>query len=363
MTTSSSSIIKTLLILFLVIAGLYFAKVFLMPLAIGGILATLFLPLCKWLEGIKVPKGLAAIACLLLFLIALTGIGMLLGWQISELARDFSKITEKVIDTGNRIQEFIFSNFGISIKEQSQILKKEQPSISSIMQKVLGSVSYVLTNFILVLVYIFLLLYYRNHIRRFIVKLTPAAQQNEMKLVINSITHVSQQYLLGLAKMIVCLWIMYGIGFSIIGVKNALFFAIICGLLEIIPFIGNITGTTLTLLVASAQGASFLMLGFILGTYLLVQAIQGWVLSPLIVGPQVKINPFTTIVVLIVGNLIWGIPGIFIAIPLIAMFKIVCDHIDQLKPYGFLIGEIETIKREPDFVKKIKSRFVKKRSK
>ncbi len=363
MTTSSSSFIKTLLILFLVIAGLYFAKVFLMPLAIGGILATLFLPLCKWLEGVKVPKGLAAIACLLLFLISLTGIGMLLGWQISELGKDFSKISEKAIDTGNRIQEFIFSNFGISIKEQSQILKKEQPSISSIMQKVLGSVSYVLTNFILVLVYIFLLLYYRNHIRRFIVKLTPTAQQNEMKLVINSITHVSQQYLLGLAKMIVCLWIMYGIGFSIIGVKNALFFAIICGLLEIIPFIGNITGTTLTLLVASAQGASFLMLGFILGTYLLVQAIQGWVLSPLIVGPQVKINPFTTIVVLIVGNLIWGIPGIFIAIPLIAMFKIACDHIDQLKPYGFLIGEVETVKGEPDFIKKIKSRFVKKRSK
>jgi predicted PurR-regulated permease PerM len=285
---------------------------------------------------------------------------MLLGWQISELAKDFSKIAEKAIDTGNRIQEFIFSNFGISIKEQSQILKKEQPSISGIMQKVLGSVSYALTNFILVLVYIFLLLYYRNHIRRFIVKITPPSQQKEMEQVLNSITHVSQQYLLGLAKMIVCLWIMYGIGFSIIGVKNALFFAIICGLLEIIPFIGNITGTTLTLLVTAAQGASFLMLGFILGTYMLIQTIQGGVLSPLIVGPQVKINPFTTIVVLIIGNLIWGIPGIFIAIPLVAMFKIVCDHIEPLKPYGFLIGDTETKKRESDFIKKIKTRFVKK---
>ncbi|RPH31870.1 MAG: AI-2E family transporter [Bacteroidales bacterium] len=360
MTTSSSSIIKKLLILFLVIAGLYYAKVFLMPLAIGGILATLFLPLCKWLEGKKVPKGLAAISCLLAFLITLSGIGILLGWQISELASDFSNITEKAIDTGNRIQEFIFNNFNISLKEQSQILKKEQPSITGIMQKVVGSLTYVLTNFILVLVYIFLLLYYRNHIRRFIVKLTPPSQQNEMEQVLNSITNVSQQYLLGLAKMIVCLWIMYGIGFSIIGVKNALFFAIICGLLEIVPFIGNIIGTSLTLLVAAANGASLTMLILILSTYLVVQAIQGWLLSPLIVGPQVKINPFTTIVVLIVGNLIWGVPGIFIAIPLIAMIKIVCDHIDQLKPYGFLIGEIEKIKEEPDFVKKIKSRFIKK---
>lgn len=361
MTITNSSIIKKLLILFLIIAGLYYAKVFLMPLAVGGIFATLFLPLCKWMEGIKVPKGLAAIACILVFLIALTGIGILLGWQISELSKDFYEMTQKATDIGNSIQEFIFNNFGISVKEQSQILKKEQPSITRIMQKVVGSLTYVLTNFILVLVYIFLLLFYRNHIRRFIVKLTPAAQQNEMEQVLNSITNVSQQYLLGLAKMIVCLWIMYGIGFSIIGVKNALFFAIICGLLEIVPFIGNIIGTSLTLLVAAANGASLTMLILILGTYLVVQAIQGWLLSPLIVGPQVKINPFTTIVVLIVGNLIWGVPGIFIAIPLIAMFKIVCDHIDQLKPYGFLIGEIETIKGEPEFIKKIKTRFVKKK--
>jgi predicted PurR-regulated permease PerM len=241
------------------------------------------------------------------------------------------------------------------------MLKKEQPSITNIIQKVVGSLTYVLTNFILVLVYIFLLLNFRNHIRHFLIKLTPAAQQNEMEKVLNSITHVSQQYLLGLAKMIVCLWVMYSIGFSIIGVKNFLFFAIICGLLEIVPFIGNIIGTSLTLLVAAANGASLTMLILILGTYLVVQAIQGWLLSPLIVGPQVKINPFTTIVVLIVGNLIWGVPGIFIAIPLIAMFKIVCDHIDQLKPYGFLIGEIETIKEEPEFIKKIKTRFVKKK--
>lgn len=91
---------------------------------------------------------------------------------------------------------------------------------------------------------------------------------------------------------------------------------------------------------------------------MLVQLIQEWILSPIILGPQVKINAFTTIVALVLGELIWGVAGIFLAIPLIGMFKIICDHIESLKNYGFLIGEIETKKRNGLFMKlKNKLRF------
>jgi predicted PurR-regulated permease PerM len=182
-----------------------------------------------------------------------------------------------------------------------------------------------------------------------------------MKSVVQSITKVSQQYLVGLSKMIFILWILYGIGFSIIGVENALFFAVLCGLLEIVPYIGNITGTIITVLVAAVQGASPPMIIGILGTYGFVQLFQGWVLEPLILGSQVKINPLFTIISLVIGQLVWGIPGIFLAIPLIAMFKIVCDNIDSLNPYGFLIGEIETGEIKIGFVKTLLNFFKKKK--
>src|SRR6185503_20113137 len=120
---------------------------------------------------------------------------------------------------------------------------------------------------IFVLAYTFLFLYYRDHIRQFLLKLSPPAQRNEMEQVIYSAARVSQQYLVGLTKMIVCLWIMYSIGFSLLGVQNAFFFAILCGLLEIVPFIGNIIGTTLTVLVAAVKGGSLTMLAGIVITY------------------------------------------------------------------------------------------------
>ena len=357
MTITSTSFIKKLLLLFLVVAGLYYARVFLIPLSIAGILATLFLPFCIWMENKKIPKGLSPVLCVLVLLLIIAGIGALLTWQITDLTKDFSLLTQRAEGIGDNIQKYIFNTFGITAKKQLQLLSNEQLSITGTMQVVAGSVASMVTEFILVMAYIFLLLYFRSHIRKFILKLVPPAQQTEMGKMLTGITFVSQQYLVGLAKMIACLWIMYGIGFSIIGVKNALFFAILCGLLEIVPFIGNLTGTSLTVLVSVVQGAGMPMVISIVATYLVVQFIQEWILSPIIVGTQVKINAFTTIIAMVLGELVWGVAGIFLAIPLIAMFKIICDHIESLKPYGFLIGEIESPKKAPGFITKTINRL------
>ena len=237
------------------------------------------------------------------------------------------------------------------------ILKKEQPSYASVFQLIFGSLTSVLSSFILVIVYFSFLLFYRSHIKSFLLKMSPPNKREEMHFVIKNATQVSQQYLLGLSKMIGILWIMYGIGFSCIGVKNAVFFAILCGLLEIVPYIGNITGTVLTVLVSAIHGASPTLLFGIILVYGFIQLIQGWLLEPLILGPQVKINPLFTIIVLVIGQLLWGIPGIILAIPLTAIFKIICDHIEVMKPYGFLIGEIKNPKKNTTVLNKVKHIF------
>ncbi|MFZ1424891.1 MAG: AI-2E family transporter [Saprospiraceae bacterium] len=360
MIISSIPIIKKLIILFLVIAGLYFAKDFLIPLSIGAVLATLLLPFSNWLESKKIPRGLAAFCSVLVIIFLIGFVFALIGWQVAELTNDITLIKEKAMESINRIQEFIFNHLGISAEQQSQVLKDQQPSMNGILSQLAGSTLSIFTSMILVLVYISFLLYYRRHIKQFILQLSPISERAEMEQVVLNATHVSQQYLLGLAKMIVCLWIMYSIGFSVVGVESAIFFAILCGLLEIVPYIGNITGTTLTVFVAAVHGASFPLLGGIVVTYAIVQLIQGWILEPIILGPQVKINPLFTIISLVMGELIWGIPGIILAIPLIAMFKIVCDHIDSLKPIGFLIGELETKKSELSYVKKLKNWYKRK---
>ena len=342
MSLNLTLLIKRLLIIFLILAGLILAKVFLIPIAIGCVLATLFLPFNKWIEEYGISRLLAAFISVLILCLGTLALAALLSWKINDLIIDIVLIKEKIFLSGAKIQVYLFEHFGISETKQWAILNSEQPSITSSIQLIFSSLSSILTTYFLILMYAFCLLYYRHHLKQFLLKLFPISQQVDADKIIHNAALVSQQYLVGLSKMIVCLWLMYGVGFSLIGIQNAIFFAILCGFLEIIPYIGNITGTILTLLVATVNGASYQMLIGIFIIYISIQLIQGWLLEPLIVGRQVKLNAFATIVALIVGELIWGIGGIFLAIPITAILKTTFDQIEPLKVYGFLIGEVKS---------------------
>jgi predicted PurR-regulated permease PerM len=200
----------------------------------------------------------------------------------------------------------------------------------------------------------FLFLYYRSHIKNFILKLTDRADKELADEIVDKSGQVAQKYLSGLGAMIFILWIMYGIGFSIIGVENAIFFAVLCGILEIVPFVGNLTGTSLTVLSVVVQGGDTRMIIWVLVTYFVVQFIQTYILEPLVVGEQVSINPLFTIMSIVVGEMVWGISGMILAIPLIGIFKIVCDHVPALQPYGFLIGPAVKKERRKSLIYRFK---------
>jgi predicted PurR-regulated permease PerM len=346
MDVSSSSLLRNTLLATLVVAVLYIGKGFLLPLVIGGILSTFFLPFCSWLVWKKIPNILAVFICFLVLVSSIVLIITLLGWKIADLIVDIDQIKQKATDGYFVIQDYIFKQSGISAIQQTEILKDEKPSFSNIIQITFGSISSLFANTILSLLYFVFLLHSRAHIRNFFVKQVPITYKAEMEQTLNSVAKVSQQYLLGLSKMIACLWIMYGIGFSIVGIDNVLFFAILCGMLEIVPYFGNISGTILTVLISVLHGADSSMVLGILIVYAIVQSIQGWVLEPLILGPQVKINPLFSVIALVLGQTLWGISGIILAIPLLGMVKIICDHVESLRPIGFLIGEVENPKRD-----------------
>lgn len=151
MTVSSTTLIKKIVLVFLVFLGLYFAKSLFNAPAIGAVLATLFLPFCKWMESHRIPRSLAVVLCMLVLITAIIGVGTLLGWQLAALNKDFTLIKQKVVDSAENIQQYVFSNFGVSRVQQIQIIKDQQDAITSIISVFAGSVFYVLSNFVLML--------------------------------------------------------------------------------------------------------------------------------------------------------------------------------------------------------------------
>jgi predicted PurR-regulated permease PerM len=347
-----------LLFLFLFFTILHYAKSFLVPLTFAGLLSMLLLPVTSKLEDKGWNRALAVIVSILLLLLFFSGIIALLAWQVSDMAQNSAELEKNVLSKIAQVRAYIARSFGISQEQQQQMIQNQQSfsgQITSNFPKMLGSLGGFLTNFLLVLIYIFLFQYFRTHLKNFVLRLVPQDQKQKTVKTIQDSRKVAQKYMTGLALMIVGLWIMYSIGFSIAGVKNAFFFAILCGLLEIVPFVGNITGTLLTILTSIATGADMSVVIGIVITYSLVQFIQTYILEPLVVGNEVNINPLFTIAGIVAGEFVWGIPGMILAIPVMGVTKIICDNVDALKPYGYLLGEDK--KKSTSTIDKLKKWF------
>lgn len=348
--------VKVLLLILLVFTLLYYAKPFLVPILIAVFLSMLLLPLCRKLEQ-YMPRGLAVALSLLVFLIVVALIGYVVSTQVATIASQSDEIQTNIQSKLRQVQDFISKEIGIPRQKQEEIIQDQEKSMgssSSILSGIFASLGSMLTKFVILVVYMFLFLFYREHFSEFILRVVPAKEKPNAKTILHDVQKVAQHYLTALAMMIGCLWVMYGIGFSIIGVKSALFYAVLCGLLEIVPFVGNLTGVSITIIMSMAQGGDLKLVIAILVTYGIVQLLQSYILEPLVVGKSISLHPVFTIVGLVGAEIIWGIPGMALALPLLGVTKIICDHIEPLKPYGFLIGEER--KQKPGMMEKLKKK-------
>jgi predicted PurR-regulated permease PerM len=342
---------------------LVYAKPFMVPLTFAALLSMLLLPVTKWLQSRKIGHVPAILMSILLFLSFFALVIFFVTWQMADLAKDTSKIEQQVSSKYQQAKAFISEKIGVPPQKQEEMMKEQQKSsggkMSGAITSFLAGLSGVVTDFILVIVYIFLFIFFRDRLKGFLIRIVPDDQKDNAMKILSEIQKVTQKYLTGLAFMIVLLWIMYGVGFSIAGVESPLFFAVLCGLLEIIPFVGNLVGTALTLGMSLIQGGGTNLIIGILITYALVQFIQTYILEPLIVGAEVNINPLFTIVGLVAGETLWGIPGMILAIPLLGITKIICDRVEPLKPWGYLIGQEK--KEDKGLKKKMKELFKRKK--
>ncbi|MGM9477983.1 AI-2E family transporter [Pedobacter sp. GSP4] len=331
-----------LLIVSISLTLLYFGSTFLIPLCLAAIFSMVFIRLCNWLECKGIPRGWAALLCLVLFVFCISIIAGLLYWQLGSLSENLDEMKRRLGEMLNQFKGWIDEKIGVDEKKQAELIKESSGATGSLLAGFASGLVSVGVNIILVLVYMYLSLYYRGHIKLFILKVVHIENREATSLIIHESGKVAQHYLSGMAAMIGALWLLYGIGFSIVGVESAIFFAVLCGILEIVPFIGNLTGTGITILAVVAQGGDGKMIIGVLIVYTLVQFLQTYILEPLIVGEQVNINPFFTILSIVFGELVWGVAGMILAIPIMGILKIICDRVPPFQPVGFLIGLKQT---------------------
>jgi predicted PurR-regulated permease PerM len=355
--------------LFALLSMLYIAKSIIVPLVFATIFAIVLHPVVNFFVRIKINRVVAIVITLLLTFIVIAAFGLLFISQASRFTESLPLLAEKFTAIFNQTITWAAGYFDINAQKIHEWFTNIKDAFintsSASLGKTLVSVGNLVVILFLLPVYIFMLLFYHPILLEFIHRFFGVSNESQVSQIITQTKSVIQRYLIGLVIEAAIVATLNSIALLILGIEYAILLGIIGALLNIIPYIGGMIGVILFIVVTLVTKSSVYII-YVIIIYSLIQFVDNNYIVPKIVASKVKINALFAIVVVIAGSALWGIPGMFISIPILAIIKLICDHIDSLKHWGFLLGDtmpplfkikpIHLIKIKPIHLKRIKNK-------
>ncbi len=334
-----------LLLLIVIVFILIVGRSLLIPIMLGGYIAMLLIPVCNWMESKRVPRPLAALISLLTSLAVILGLIALVVLQVRSFSRDFEDVTGRLnsylADLDQMATEIFGANLGIENgldkTQLFDLLESNSETVSNFLLSTIGSLSGV----VLLPVFIFFMLLYRDHLANFITKFFNPEEEENVKSKIKGLRKVVQYYIIGMIKVMGILAVLNTAALYGIGVKHALFFGLFAALLNIIPYLGPFLGAILPFIFAFLTMDGLIYPLMVVITFTVIQLIESNFLTPKIVGGNVNLNALMTFLGLLIGGAIWGVIGMILIIPTLAILKRIFELKDSTKPYAYLFGEEE----------------------
>ena len=325
------------------IGTLYIGKSIIVPIIYATILATVLSPLTIYLEKIGLNRVWAIIISLIVLLVTLGLLAMFFYSQMDMFTQTFPKLVEKISTGLNRLVNWSSQHYNLSPKRLKGTILELETGVMNYGKSSIGAtlsiLGDVLTLTVLIPVYIFMILFYEPLLLDFIRKLFGKTNQKEVDSVMVSTKFIIQKYLSALMLEAVIVATMNSVALLLIGVEYAIVLGVMGAIINIIPYIGGIISIALPIIVAMATMPSASYSVIILIAYLVIQFIDVHYIVPKIVASKVRLNALVSIIAVLTGGTIWGVPGMFLSIPLTAVVKVIFDHIEDLKPWGFLLGD------------------------
>ena len=335
-----------LITLSLIALILYLGQGILVPFFFSILLATLLLPAVTFLQRKKVPKVLSIIIAIFISLAIISGILYFLSHQISVFLEDIDTIKDRITKLFHDLQNWVDRTFNVSERKQNEYLrdtaKNMKDSGAGFVGKTVTTITESLSYVVFLPVYTFLLLYYKDLIKRFFIMAFANATPEKISGVLYQSSSIGRQYILGLFIDMSIVFTLNCIGFLILGIQYAIFLALVAAILNLIPYIGMLIANIFCMLITLVSSENVSDVVWVAAVLAAVQFIDNNFLMPLIVGNKVRINALVTILGVIIGGTLCGIGGMFLAIPAIAFLKVVFDHVPNLKHWGLILGDDDT---------------------
>ncbi|MBV9986931.1 MAG: AI-2E family transporter [Chitinophagaceae bacterium] len=332
---------STFVILLLSLIGLlvYYLHGILFPVYFGLLLALVLLPLITRLRRFGIPSILAILLALTIAIVIVSSIVYLLVTQIAAFMKDWPQLQQNFELYLVNVNRWLVEHFHVKhdfLNEQITSIKGQS---SSLVTTTLFSLTDVLNNLLLIPLYTFLILYYRKLLMKFILDLCEIDHAPRIFEVIEASKLVISSYILGLLIEMVIVTILNMLGLYLVGVKYVLLIAVVAAVLNLIPYIGMIIAGLLGVLITMSYTNDIKLPLGIIGVLGLVQILDNNLIFPAIVGGKVKLNSLFSVIAVLLGGVLGGISGMFLAIPTLAILKVSFDKIPHLKPWGMVFGD------------------------
>ncbi len=337
-TQSFPPILKYLQIVFFSAILLYFGKMLFIPVFFGLLIAIVMYPISKWLEIRGLGKSLAITVCLLIVTILFAALLGLLVWQINVFREDAPGILVKLENTLQRFQQWLIETMGITTDIQNNWFEKFTESIGSIVTTTVQTTANTLFILFLTPVYTALFMYHRKVFVQYLKLITPEKYQHEMDLIVKQTIDTYFNYIKGMILVYIIVGILNTIGLFVLGVDHALLFGMLCAIMTIVPYVGIFISASLPVsLIWLQTGNIWYPLG-VVAVFSFVQYLEANVIFPKVVGKQLHVSTMAMLFAIIAGGIIWGVAGMVLFIPFVAILKIVTDNIEDWKPLNLLLS-------------------------
>ncbi len=321
-----------------------------MPLLMAFFFSLVLLPVFRFFKKLRVPEAISVFLPILLLTIIIALIIWLFSSQVGALLADFPQIQHTVTKHMDNLSIWINKSFGYSPAEQVKFINEQSKklfnSLGGVLSGAAGSLSGMVIFIGLLPIYIYLIILYRNLFLKFVLMWFKKEQYQNVEEAIRQTEQMVKSYLVGLLIQITYIIILLGGTLWLFGIQNALLIGIIFAFLNLIPYLGALIGNILGVLLTLASSESIADVLIVLAAITAVQFLDNNILMPRIVGSQVKINPLVSIVGIIIAGTMAGLSGMFLAMPVLSILKIVFDRSEKYKQWGVLLGDERPVKSQ-----------------
>ncbi len=318
-------------------------KDIIMPLLMAFFISIMLLPIYRFLKRKKMPESLSIVIPILMVALFISLIVWFFSNQIGILVKDFPQIKANVTQHIDSLSDWISRITHYDNKQQKAFIQDKSDDLMNMGTSIAGGAAVTLSSifvFIALLpIYIYLMLFYKDILLRFIFMWFKTQDHSKVKDAIFQTESIIKSYLIGLLIQITYMTILLGGILMLIGIKHALLIGAIFAVLNLIPYIGALIGNLIGVLLTLTSSQELWPVITVLGVIAFVQFLDNNILMPRIVGSKVKINALFAILGVFIGGSIAGISGMFLALPIVAVLKIIFDRTNSFKQWGVLLGD------------------------